>query len=229
MRRYTLILMLLGGLFQLDTAHAQSDLQRKGISEDISSTWTIELPGLDDRQVSKLWTAFVREHYDARPRYDRKRRQYVAQEVNAPSIARGSNLTFITTLDEGSNSTGMTLRIVTEGEEVSSYDSYDRRQEVSSMLDRFREEARKEKVRGEIAEEEKKLRELEKDLRKLQSEQDRYERDIERARETIRKAEAAIVRNASDQEAAEAAIEEQRRQVEKTRERINRPRGSRRK
>ena len=89
------------------------------------------------------------------------------------------------------------------------------------ILNEFELVSYKEGVKKEIKEEENNLKKLMSELKKAKKDKDRYERDIEQAKDKIKKAEANIESNLVEQEEINDRIDQQKKMVDKTKEKLH--------
>ena len=89
------------------------------------------------------------------------------------------------------------------------------------MMMRYALEVTREKIRIELAAEEKRLSRLNKSLKKLERANDNYHREIRVAEERIKRAEQNIIENEVTQEETRSSIELQKAAVEAVKKRLS--------
>lgn len=145
----------------------------------------------------------------------------MTEDAKMAAIGNGDEVNLYTHIEDKGDGSELTLWVNIDGTFLSPDLHPDQYIEAEKMLMRFGLEAAKEKVRIDLALQEKALERLEGDLRKLEGEKERYGRDIGRAQEAIRKAEENIEENGRDQESKLQEIEEQKTAIEVIKRKLN--------
>lgn len=200
---------------------AQIQTERLTMSEGVYPALILDVPNLDDKVVKDIWADFTKDFYSSRTKYNRKTKEYMTEDAKMAAIGKGDPVNLYTRIEDKGDGSELTMWVTIDGTFLSAELHPDRYIEAEKMLMRFGLEAAKEKVRMDLALQEKALDRLEGDLKKLDGEKERYERDIERAQEAIRKAEASIEQNGKDQEAKLEEIEAQKEAIEAIKRKLN--------
>ena len=124
-------------------------------------------------------------------------------------------------LSGSKNSTSLTVWVDLGDEFVNSYSNSEQYTEVEKMMMRYALEVTREKIRIELAAEEKRLSRLNKGLKKLERANDNYHREIRVAEERIKRAEQNIIENEVTQEETRSSIEMQKAAVEAVKKRLS--------
>lgn len=203
------------------TVQAQISNDKKTMSEGVYEALVLEIPDLDKKTVGDLWSDYTKSFYGTRSKYNRKTKEYFADDAEIAGIGKGNTIDIYTSIEEKSNGSVLSMWINLGGAYLSQRDHGDRYLEAEKMLIRFGLEASKEKVRMDIKDQEKALGGLENDLKKLQSNKERLEKDIERAKQMIADAEQGLEENANLQEAKQVEIKTQEELIQTTKKKLN--------
>ena len=214
----SLSLMIL--VFLTTSLYAQTSVERKTMSEGIYEAIVIQIPGLDDKVVSDLWTDFTKDFYGVRTKYNRKTKEYFSDDADIAAIGLGNTFDMYATVEENRDGSELSVWIDLGGAYLSAREHSDRHLEAEKMLLRFGLEAAKESIRIDIKAQEKALDGLMGDLKKLENDKSRFERDIERAQEAIARAEEGLEQNAQSQENKNAEIKAQEELIEATKRKL---------
>ena len=201
-------------LFWSNNLTAQVTEQLKGMSQGAQNALSVEIPQADEKLAGEVWKNLMKDRYRTKLKWDRRSKEYFADDVNIPGIGlgntvdvyavaepRGSNLLFSVWFDLG-------------GSYLSAQMHPDRYPAAESLLLEFQREVGREKVRLELKAEEDNLHRLQKDLERLKAANERSQKEIERAQEAIRKAEADIAQNEQEQESILQQISQQQNAVD---------------
>ncbi|RME98587.1 MAG: hypothetical protein D6772_08830, partial [Bacteroidetes bacterium] len=180
MNRLTLFFAAVALLLNI-TAQAQLPTESKAMSEGVYEALVLSIPDLNAKQTAKLWTSFTKDFYDARSKYDRRSKEYIATDAEITGLGTDQPVNLHALIEERGKGSVVYLWVKVGDNFISKAQMPDQQMEAEQLLLRFGIEAAKEKVRLDIAAQEKDLERLQGDLKKLKSEKDRYERDIERA------------------------------------------------
>jgi uncharacterized membrane protein YukC len=202
------------------TANAQVANERKTMSEGVFEALVLQVPDLDEKSTANVWEAFLKDAYSTKAKYDRKIKEYVATEASIAGIGKGDKINIHAVIE--ARGTGSQVSVwfnLGNGKYLGAIDG-DRYLEAEKLMLRFETETKKEKVRQDIAAQEKVLSDMNKDLKKLESEKTNLERDIEKAKQAIAEAEKAIETNASNQAAKNEEIKQQAAVIETTKQKL---------
>ena len=203
------------------SVQAQISSDRKTMSEGVYEALVIEIPGLNKKTTSKLWTDFTKDFYSSRSKYNRKTKEYFTDDVDIAGIGKGNTIDIYTSIAEKSGGSELSMWIDLGGSFLSRSEHGDRYVEAEKMLIRFGLEGAKEKIRLDIEDQEKTLKGLGRDLEKLATAKERYESDIEKAKQMITEAEQGIIDNTTLQEAKNKEITAQEDLIETTKKKLN--------
>ncbi len=181
----------------------------------------VELPNAKQGYVEDLWADFLKKELGEKPKWDKKNKQSLAADVNAPVISAAGPVDFYSRVEESSGGATFTLWLDTGMDDfVSSRVHPESYREAEAMVARFSKAVRMQQVADQLKAEEKRQKDLDNDLRKLQKEKDSLEKDIENWKKKIAKAEDDLKANASDQVKKQAEIEQQIKAVSNVQERM---------
>lgn len=190
------------------------------LTSNYNNTFSIVLPESDQRLVKKVWKTYARTHFDARVRYDRKAKEYVARDAELNSLSRRP-IDLVTTAEKFGKQVRFTLELDTGEEYVKALERPRNTIEVHAILENFAMEVERERIRRRLDDQEKILHRKEARLRRLENANRRYYREIEIAKERIQRLEEKIVENEEEQIEAANEIQEQLRKVEDTRQELH--------
>lgn len=220
MKRISLYILTLLFLFSY-TLQAQISSDRKTMSEGVYEALVIQIPGLNKKITSKLWTDFIKDFYSSRSKYNRKTKEYFTDDADIAGIGQGNTIDIYTSIEEKSDGSELSMWVDLGGAFLSRSEHGDRYVEAEKMLIRFGLEGAKEKIRLDIEDQEKMLKGLGRDLEKLATAKERYESDIEKAKKMIAEAEQGITDNAVLQESKNKEIKTQEDLIETTKKKLN--------
>lgn len=200
---------------------AQISSDRKTMSEGVYEALVIEIPGLDKKTTGKLWADYTKNFYSSRSKYIRKTKEYFTDDADIASIGQGNTIDIYASIEEKADGSQLSMWINLGGAYLSRSEHGDRSLEAEKVLIRFGLEAAKEKIRLDIGDQEKTLKDLGHDLNKLASSKERYENDIEKAKQMIADAEKNIEENTAQQEAKNEEIKAQEELIEMTKKKLN--------
>ncbi len=191
----------------------------KSMSDGIKNALTIDLSGVEVKVAEKVWREYLKS-YDGKLKKDRKSKDWVAEEVRITAIGGSSPILLTTRFEQIGEDVLMSAWFNMGSYYLASERDMNAYNAGTDLLDRFAYEVSKEKVRIELADQEKLMKDLEAELKKLEKANEGYHKEIEQAQERIRKAEEAIAQNIKDQEAAKTKIMEQGDLVNEVKERL---------
>ncbi|MDX1665928.1 MAG: hypothetical protein R3350_01805, partial [Saprospiraceae bacterium] len=188
------------------------------------STYTLEISEADDKLVRDVWKDFIKNKYNARPKWDRKNKQWVAEEVRIAGVDQP--VTLYSSIDQRGKDATLKVWYETESGDYVMAKAVPAEYGMTAkggertlpMLNEVALEIKREKIRRQLEEEKKELDKLESELKRLQRDNDRYHRIIEKAREQIAEAEQDIIQNLKEQEQKAKQIEAQKEEVSQVKE-----------
>lgn len=208
-------------LFFACSLQAQISADRKTMSEGVYEALVIQIPGLDKKVTGKLWVDFTKDFYSSRSKYNRKTKEYFTDDADIVGIGQGNTVDIYTRIEEKAEGCQLNMWIDLGGAYLTRSSHGDRTVEAEKMLIRFGLETAKEKVRLDIEDQEKALKDLGRDLEKLASAKERYESEIEKAKEMIADAEKSIEENIVLQNAKNEEIKNQEALIDTTKKKLN--------
>jgi hypothetical protein len=201
---------------------AQISEESRSMIKGMNNALVLELPDADERLVKKWWASYMKD-YDAKPKRVKGGDELLSASADILAIGGSDGVDIYSRLDQIG---AMTVNTVwfDLGEEIgylsSSIDG-DKYVEAEKFLMRFALFVTKEKIKLELIEEEKEMKQLNNDLSKLEREKTSYEREIEQAKERIKRAEANIVSNLESQDKAKGDIDNQKEVIEEVKKRLS--------
>ena len=180
----------------------------------------LDFVNADAGMVEDMWTDFVKKNFGGKIKKDRKTKELTATGLKSPMLGIDP-FTIYTILEKNGSNVVLTAFFDKGGSFLNRRDDPGGTQEVNNALRQFYYDVRRAVVAREMKAQEDKVKEMETRLKKLQRDNDNLRRDIENYRAKIKKAEEDIVQNQKDQEAATVDIDNLRRLVEQTRQRLN--------
>lgn len=218
MKKLGFLLLMTAFLTKLD---AQVYEQYKTMSLGDRNALTMTLPQNKDKFVGTLWSAYLKEFYGAKSKFNKKTGEWFTDNADMPAIGLGNTVDVYATAEQINDDVRLSVWFDLGGAYLTLREHYDRYPEAEKLMMRFALEVAQKSTEEQLGTEEKKLKALENELKKLQSSNERYLKDIERARETIRKSEEGIAQNDKDQAAAQEKIEQQKKAIEAVRRKLN--------
>lgn len=218
MKKLGFFFLIMAGFAKLD---AQVYEQYKTMSLGDRNALTMTLPQNKDKFVGTLWSAYLKEFYGAKSKFNKKTAEWFTDNADMPAIGLGNTVDVYASVEQIDDDVRLSVWFDLGGAFLNLREHYDRYPEAEKLMMRFALEVAQKSTEQQLASEEKKLKELENDLKKLQSSNERYLKDIERARETIRKSEEGIAKNDKDQAATQEKIEQQKKALEAVRRKLN--------
>lgn len=215
---FTLLSLL---LFPLIIA-AQITEENRSMSKGLQNALILELPDVDSRLVKKWWSGYMKD-YDAKTKKVKGGSEYISAGAEIIAIGGSAGVDIYSKLDQ-IGTTVLNTVWFDLGEDkgfVNSGSNTEKYVEAEKFLMRFALLVTKEKIKIELTEEEKELKQLNNELTKLEREKTSYEREIEQAKERIKRAEANIVTNIENQEKAKGDISNQQEVIEDVKRRLS--------
>lgn len=219
MKNFPIFLLFLT-FFAFGTTHAQVMNERKTMSEGVFESLVLQVPSLDEKSTSQVWDAFLKDAYGTRTKYDRKSKERISSDVSIAGIGKGDKINIHAMVEPSGTGSKVSVWFDLGNKNFLSALDGDRYMEAEKLMLRFENETKKEKIRQDIAAQEKILDDMNKDLKKLESEKSNLERDIEKAKQAIAEAEKAIETNTGNQRAKSEEIKQQQAVIETTKQKL---------
>jgi len=200
---------------------AQVSTERMAMSRGSNDGIILELPGADNKMVSKLWPDWVKDNYDVKTKKVKKTKdEMAALNFSIPGVSAGGKVDMYSKVASSGTGSELTIWIATPDGYISP--ELDRRRylEAEKMMMNFALAVSREQIKMDIEDEEDSLKDLEKDLDKLRKEKEKFEKDIVDAERAIEEARAAIERNLDAQGNKNKEIEDQIDKVEATKRKL---------
>ncbi|TXB64106.1 hypothetical protein [Phaeodactylibacter luteus] len=201
--------------------HGQIYEGTAGMSAGTQNALIIDLPGVNDDIVNDVWKEYMKDFYNAKPKYQRRDREWLSDDADIAAIGKGNSVDIYAKAEQQDANTRFFMWVDLGGAFLNKSEHPEAYTEGEKLLMRFGLEVAKAKVRIELETQQDALKNLQRDLERLQSAKERYEREIQRAKETIAKAEKDIEQNLQDQEAMQEQIKAQEGVVEQVKRRLN--------
>jgi len=211
------ILTILLCFVSFSVLFGQISEQEKSMSVGVYNSMTLELPDTDKKFAENLWKKYLKQ-FKGKTRRNKKAKEYFTENGNLIGVG---SVNMYSHLSGSKTSTDLTVWIDLGDEYLNSYTHSDKYTEAETILMRFALEVTREKIRIELAEEEKQLSKLNKKLKKLERSNDNYHRDIRIAEEKIKKAEQNIKENEVSQEETRSSIDQQKAAIEAVKKRLS--------
>jgi hypothetical protein len=217
-----LSLLLFATLLWAQPLVSQISEQVVEMSAGAQNALVLPIPGVSEELVSDLWKDYMKDFYDAKPKWQRRDDEWLSDDADILAIGKGNTVDVYAKTEEQDNEVLVYLWIDLGGAFLNRQEHPGRYAEADKLLMRFGLEAAKENIRLELEAQEDALKDLERDLARLESDKERSEREIRRAEETIEKAKEDIEQNLEEQKAMKQRIEEQRELIKEVQKRYNR-------
>lgn len=210
--------LLLGNLFaQIPAVTETEKLMSLGTRPALRVEFLNAKPGY----VGDLWEDFLKKELGAKSKYDKKKKESMAADVNAPILSAAAPVDFYTKSEEAGTATNFTLWLDTGNDDFVSKKAHPESfKETEALLSRFAKQVRIQQTTDLLKAEEKKQKDFESDLKKLQKEKDNLEKDIENWKKKIAKTEEDLKTNASDQVKKTQEIEQQAKAILNVQEKL---------
>ncbi|MCO6490407.1 MAG: hypothetical protein J5I98_18475, partial [Phaeodactylibacter sp.] len=200
---------------------AQVSEQTRKMSQGANNALILEIPNADAKLVAEVWKNYMKDFYNAKPKWDRKAKEWFADNTDITAIGRGNTVDIYASAEDKNNGTDFSLWIDLGGAYLSSREHPERYSEAEKLLLRFALEVAREKTRQELEGETDEMKKLQREMGRLKSLNERYHKEIERAEEAIKKAQQDIVDNEKLQEDMLLQIAEQEKVIEGVQKRLN--------
>lgn len=207
-------------LAMASAAFAQVREMEKSMSLGSHNALVIEIPQADDKLVAKVWNNYLKDLYKAKTKQVKGGGEILAEAVSVPSLNPGGTVDLYALPEKAGNDVRFALWVKLPQGYLNSAQHQTAYHDAEAFLRRFATEVQKEKVRMDLANQEKELANLEKELKRLQNDNTRYHKEIEDAQARIKKAEENITQNLKDQKATEEKINAQKKNVDAVRKRL---------
>lgn len=202
--------------------NAQVTSQRMTHSRGNNDALLLELPTAEQKMVDKLWTDWLKDNYRVKTKKVKKTKNEM-QHLNfsIPGVSVGGNVDMYSMIRQSGSGSEVIAWIATPKGYISPEMDRGRYLEAEKMMMRFALAVSRAQIEQQIEEEEKRLSDFEKELERLRKDKEGYEKDIANAERAITEARQKIEGNLSDQETKGKEIEDQIRQIEGTKRKLN--------
>lgn len=214
--------MLLTSL--IGTLSAQVKEMEKSMVLGVQNALIIDIPQTDDKLVARVWNNYVKDYYKGKNKQVKGGGEIISSELSVPALHPGGTVDLYALPEKAGKDVRFALWIKMPQGFLSSRAYPDQYRDAEALLRRFAVEVNKEKIRMELAEQEKELSNLEKEIKRLQSDNAKYQKEIEDAKARIKKAEENITQNEKDQKQTEDKITHQKKNVDAVRKRLEQQR-----
>lgn len=172
-------------------------------------------------KIEDAWSDFLKAEIGAKPKYNRKTKEWLAVDANAPIFGGESPVDFYAKMETSGDDVNFTLWIDAGADQfISKKKESEKWAEAEALVKRFIKSVRLLAVQDEILLQTDKLRDLEGRLKKLQRQHESLEKDIENWKLKIAKAEDDLKTNDVDQAKSALEIETQTKAVEAVQTRL---------
>ena len=209
-------IMVLLSVFFFET-QAQITESPKSMSAGMNNALILELPGVDDSFVEKLWKKYIKP-IGGKTR--RSKSEWFTDDAKLAGVGGSNTLDMYMSPEEIGADINMNVWFDLGGAYLNSEEHPNRYIEAEKYLMRFALFVAKEKTLLDLESQEKDMTRLENLLKRLERDNERYHRDIEIAKEKIRLSESNIETNIVEQEETRKLIELQLEAIERVREKL---------
>lgn len=212
--------LILSSVYTLQAQGTEVREVRKNMSLGAHEAFVVDYVNLDDREVEKLLIDFLKEYKGRRnPKKNRRENEIFVDDAEIKALSANTIDIYASVDPKGDNGSvifwfdlgGVFLSEEMHGEKMEALEEW---------LYYFSRATRARTIELELEAEEDKLDDLNKDFDKLQREQEKLEKIIQDAQEAIAKAEKDLEDNAQSQKNAQDLIEQQRKVLEKVKDRL---------
>lgn len=217
--KFLKIFLGLFGLVAFNLAAAQEITERSAESDEgLNNAFVIVIDNFNDKVAEDVWEEFIKDHKSKVKRI-RKSKVKIAEGVLIPGFAG--------TVDIKSNfeglgkSTELVLWFVQNGTYLSSSENPENYDNIDAFIDNYFVALDIREINDEIENEEDVLNNLEKDLDRLKKDNEKLHKDIAKAEDVIRQSKEDIEINLADQQAMEVKIEEQKKKLNSTKDKLS--------
>ncbi len=211
----TSLLLMLG----LISTQAQVTEETISMSQGNQNALVLELYNTDKAHVAKYWKHYMRK-YRGKTRKVKGSTEWLSDNSDIPGLGTGNTVDVYAEIEEVGNAVILTTWYDLGGTYLNSYQHHGNYDQAEQMLLRFATYVEREMTLLELADEERRLKELEKELKHLKRENDRYHDEIAMAEQRIEKAKANIVVNEEEQVFRAEEIESQLDTVDQVRQKL---------
>lgn len=216
-----LVIALALSLPAWNAIQAQISEKTVKMSQGANNALVLEIPNADAGLTADVWKDYMKDFYDAKPKWDRKAREWVCDDAEITAVGRGNTIDIYANVEEKGNSSFLYAWFDLGGAYLSSREHPERYAEAEKVMVRFALEVAQEKTRQELESEKDAMKKLEREMARLRSLNERYHKEIERAEDAIRKAKEDIVENEKLQEQTLQQIAEQEKVITEVQKRLN--------
>jgi len=201
--------------------NAQIKEQVYKMSQGSNNALALEIPGVSDKVVHDLWKDYLKDFYDAKPKWDRKADEWFSDDADIAALGLGNTVDIYAAVEEKKEGVVLRMWVNLGGAYLNSRQHPERYTEAEKILMRFGLEVAREKTKEELEAEQDKLKDLQRELSRLESDNKKYHQEIERAKETIKKAEKDIEENEEAQQQQQEVIKLQEKAIKEVEKRLN--------
>lgn len=189
------------------------------MSQGTENAFTITLPGVSHKMVRKVWKDYVRSHFRSGLKYQRKEREYWAEQARVRNLTNFP-INLYAVIDDIGSQVQFTLWVDMRGAYVESQRDPKMAEEVAFILRDFAVYVERARIEERLEEEQKQLTRLERDMRRLQAARKRYIQEIANAEARIERMKENILINEDEQATVTLTLQEQMERVEEVRQQL---------
>lgn len=210
-------LMVMAQLSSADVEALQIEESERSMSTGKNNSLRISIPSAEAKALQKRWTKMMKDYKGGKTKRNRKTKEVFSNDLEITGIGGANTVDVYATI----SGNVLTAWFDLGGAYLNSIDHPDKYQAAENILLNLAKTSIAGTVEEEIEDEEDKLKKQEKNLGKLVKEKSKLERDIENYKQKIQEAEAAIEANIVNQEKTTEAIEAQKEAVGEVKSRLS--------
>ena len=213
--------LFMGLLFTLPSVLSSQEIveESRSMSLGVQNAMYVEIQDANRKLSENIWKNYIKDY--GKTKNNKKAKEWYTQTVRVPSISTDQEVDIYTKFEEMGSMTRVYFWVDMGDGFLNSEEYGSEATGTELFIKDYALEVRKESIRKELEEQEKKLEKHEKDMGKLVKNNEKYHKEIEDARKKIREKEEDIVKNLEEQEKKKSEIDAQRAVVDEILNRLN--------
>jgi len=199
---------------------AQVTEVEKPMSMGLKNALVTNFKDIKQKKLEDLWEDFMKQ-FDCKTKKDKKLGEYLSDNAHVYYIVNAPTTDIYARFNELGPLIELSLFFNVNDAFLSSKTNAEQMKGANELMRQFVVFVDKYKTNERLDDEQKALKKDENELKKLAKENESLHKDIENYKEKIRKAEADIVKNQTEQDAANGKITEQAKKVDAVRKQLD--------
>ncbi len=199
---------------------AQVTEVEKPMSMGLKNALVNNFKDIKQKKLEDLWQDFMKQ-FDCKTKKDKKQGEYLSANAHVYYIVNAPTTDIYARFNELGPVIEVSLFFVVNDAFLSTKTNAEQMKGANELMRQFVVFVDRYKTNERLDDEQKALKKAENELKKLAKENESLHKDIDNYKDKIKKAEADIVKNQSEQDAANAKITDQAKKVDAVRQQLD--------